>query len=73
MPAAGVAVDYVNRWSSLAFWSVDHFIRPNLAVNIAQRYFLNPTGTEGPIFGTWGFADLNRNRSETALRLTYTF
>jgi hypothetical protein len=73
VPVAGVAVDYVNHWSSLAFWSLDYFLTPNLAVNLTQRYFLNPTGEEGPILATWGLADLNRNRSETALRLTYNF
>jgi hypothetical protein len=73
VPVAGMAVDYVNRWSTLAFWSLDYYIRPNIAVNLAQRYLLNPTGEEGPIFSTWGLTDLNRNRSETALRLTYNF
>jgi hypothetical protein len=73
VPVAGVAVDYVNKWGTLAFWSMDYFIRPNIAVNFAQRYFINPTGEQGPIFGTWGLVDLNRNRSESAIRLTYNF
>jgi hypothetical protein len=73
VPVAGAAVDYVNHWSTLAFWSLDYFLRPNLAVNLSQRYLLNPTGENGPIFSTWGLTDLNRNRSETALRVTYAF
>jgi hypothetical protein len=42
-------------------------------VNLAQRFFLNPTSEDGPIFQTWGLTDLNRGRSETALRVTYTY
>ncbi len=73
VPAAGLAVDYVNHWSTLAFWSLDYLIRPNLAVNLTQRFFLNPTGEDGPIFGTWGLTDLNRGRSETGLRVTFMY
>jgi hypothetical protein len=73
VPVAGMAVDYVNHWSTLAFWSLDYFVRPNLAVNLTQRFFLNPTGEGGPIFQTWGLTDLNRGRSETALRVTFTY
>jgi len=73
VPVAGVAVDYVNHWDTLAFWSLDYFIRPNVAVNLTQRFFLNPTSQDGPIFQTWGLTDLNRGRSETGLRVTYTY
>jgi hypothetical protein len=73
VPVVGAAVDYVNHFSTLGFWSLDYYIRPNIAVNLSQRYLLNPTGENGPIFGTWGLTDLNRNRSETALRITYAF
>jgi hypothetical protein len=75
VPVAGAAVDYVNKWSSLAFWSLDYFVTPTIAVNLSQRYFLNPTGDspQQPIFATWGLTGLNRGRSETALRLTYNF
>jgi hypothetical protein len=57
------------------FWSLDYFITPEIAVNLSQRYFLNPTGDapNQPIFSTWGLSGLNRGRSETALRLTYNF
>jgi hypothetical protein len=72
VPVAGAAVDYVNQWNSLLFWSLDYYIRPNVAINVTQRYFITPTGEE-PIFSTWGLAGLNRGRSETGLRITYNF
>lgn len=75
VPALGCAVDPVNKWESLAFWSVDYFIRPDVIVNLTQRYLLNLTGDarKEPIFATWGLGGLNRARSETSLRITYQF
>ena len=75
VPVAGAAVDFVNKYSSLFFWSVDYYIRPNIGINLTQRYFVNPTGDspDQPIFATWGLTGLHRGRSETALRITYSF
>ncbi len=75
MPTAGYVLDPVNRWNALAFWALDYLLTPNLAVNVAQRYFLNPTGDgpTRPIFSPWGLGGINRTRSETSFRLTYMF
>ena len=56
-----------------AFWTVDYFLTSNVALNLAQRYFVTPRGHSSPIFETWGLAGLNGGRSETSVRLTYQF
>lgn len=73
VPVLGVAVDPVNHYSMEPFWTVDYVVRDDFVVNIAQRYFVTPTGHSTPIFETWGLGGLNNNRSETELRLTYQF
>ncbi len=73
VPILGIAVDTTNQFNMEPFWTVDYFIRSDLAVNIAQRYFIAPRGYSTPIFETWGIAGLNRGRSETEIRLTYQF
>jgi hypothetical protein len=73
VPVVGIAVDWVNQWNQEPFWDVDYVVRDDLVVNIGQRYFIAPHGYHTPIFETWGLAGLNRDRSETSLRLTYQF
>jgi hypothetical protein len=73
VPLIGIAVDPVNQFSMEPFWTVDYFITSNVAVNLAQRYFVTPKGHSTPIFETWGLAGLNNGRSETSIRLTYQF
>ena len=64
----------VNSWNFEAFWAVDWVVRDDFVVNLGQRYFVTPIGTnKTPIFETWGLAGLNQGRSETTLRLTYQF
>jgi hypothetical protein len=73
VPLAGVAVDPVNQWNMEPFWMVDYYLTPEIALNLAQRYFVQPRGHSNPIFETWGLAGLNNGRSETSVRLTYQF
>jgi hypothetical protein len=73
VPLLGIAVDPVNQWNMEPFWMVDYYITPEIALNLAQRYFVTPKGHSSPIFETWGLAGLNRDRSETSVRLTYQF
>jgi uncharacterized protein DUF1302 len=73
VPLLGIAVDPVNQWNMEPFWMVDYYITPEVALNLAQRYFVTPKGHSSPIFETWGLAGLNRDRSETSVRLTYQF
>jgi hypothetical protein len=70
-PAIVYLLDPVNSYSQEFVWGVDWFVTPNFAVNLAQRYFINPKRELN--FEPWGLAGLNRGRSETGLRLTYQF
>jgi hypothetical protein len=73
VPVVGMAVDPVNQWDVLPFWTVDYVVRDDFVVNLAQRYFVAPKGHHNPNFETWGLSGLNAGRSETSLRLTYQF
>jgi len=73
VPVMGVAVNPSNHWVMEPFWTVDYVVRDDFVVNLAQRYFVTPTGHSTPIFETFGLGGLNNNRSETELRLTYQF
>ena len=73
MPVLGIAVDPTNQFSMEPFWTVDYFLRDDLVLNFAQRYFVAPRGHHTPIFETWGLAGLNAGRSETSVRLTLQF
>jgi len=72
VPVIGYDLDPVNNWDGLAFWTVDWFVTPTIALNLSQRYFINPTGSKD-VFETWGLNSFSRTRSETALRITYNF
>lgn len=72
VPVVGYILDPVNHYESEAFWSLDYFLTNDLILNIAQRYFINPTGIS-PNFEPWFLAGGNRGRSETGIRLTYQF
>jgi hypothetical protein len=72
IPVIGYVLDPVNNWDSLAFWTVDWFVTPSIALNLSQRFFINPTGSKN-VFETWGINSFSRGRSETALRITYNF
>jgi hypothetical protein len=73
VPTLGVVVDPVNQFSTEAFWSVDWFVRNDVVLNLAQRYFVTPRGHSTPIFETWGLAGMNAGRSETSMRVTFQF
>jgi hypothetical protein len=73
LPVAGIAVDPVNGFGMEPFWALDYLVREDVAVNIAQRYFVTPRGRSEPIFDPWGFQSLSAGRSETSVRLTYQF
>ncbi|HXJ35323.1 MAG TPA: DUF1302 family protein [Candidatus Eisenbacteria bacterium] len=73
VPTLGLVVDPVNQFGMEPFWSVDWFVRNDLVVNLAQRYFVTPRGHSTPIFETWGLAGFNAGRSETSLRMTLQF
>jgi hypothetical protein len=73
VPVAGMAVDWVNQWNMEPFFTIDYVLRDDFVINVAQRYFVTPTGHSTPIFETWGLGGLNHGRSETELRLTYQF
>ena len=70
-PAFVYLLDPVNDYSQEAVWGVDYFVTPNFAVNLSQRYIINPRRRVN--FEPWGLGGLNRGRSETGLRLTYQF
>jgi hypothetical protein len=61
----------VNDFSQEVAWGVDYYVTPNFAVNLAQRYIINPKRQLN--FEPWGLGGLNRGRSETGLRFTYQF
>ena len=44
---------------------------PNFAVNLSQRFIINPTKEIN--FEPWGIGGLNRGRSETGIRFSYQF
>jgi len=48
-----------------------YFVTPNFAVNLSQRFIINPTKEIN--FEPWGIAGLNRGRSETGIRFSYQF
>jgi hypothetical protein len=73
LPVAGIAVDPVNGFGMEPFWALDYLVREDLAINIAQRYFVTPRGHSEPVFDPWGFQSLSVGRSETSVRLTYQF
>src|SRR5207302_5772948 len=54
VPVLGIAVDPTNQFSMEPFWTVDYFLRDDLVLNFAQRYFVAPRGHHTPIFETWG-------------------
>lgn len=70
-PAFIYLLDPVNSYSQAAIWGVDYFVTPNFAVNLSQRFIINPTKEIN--FEPWGLAGLNRGRSETGIRFTYQF
>jgi len=71
VPAFLYILDPVNSFSQEVAWGVDYYVTPNFAVNLAQRYIINPKGELN--FEPWGLGGLNRGRSETGLRFTYQF
>jgi Protein of unknown function (DUF1302) len=71
VPSMVYLLDPVNSYSQEVVWGVDYFITPNFAVNLAQRYLINPTKEVN--FEPWGLGGLNAGRSETGLRFTYQF
>jgi hypothetical protein len=73
VPTLGLVVDPVNQFSMEAFTSFDVFVRNDVIVNLAQRYFITPRGHSTPIFETWGLAGMNAGRSETSVRMTVQF
>jgi hypothetical protein len=72
VPALGIAVDTTNQFNMIPFWTVDYLVTSSVAVNLAQRYYVNPRGKD-QLYESWGVAGLNTGRSETSLRLTYQF
>jgi Protein of unknown function (DUF1302) len=73
VPVAGIAVDPVNHFGMEPFWMVDYLVTADIAVNLAQRYFVTPQGHSKPIFDSWGLSSLSQGRSETSVRITYQF
>ena len=80
VPVLGYVLDPVNRFSSELFWTVDWYVTPTIALNIAQRIFIDPKGSgmfaadsSDPNFETWGLNSFSRGRSETSLRITYNY
>jgi hypothetical protein len=70
-PAIVYLLDPVNSWSQEFIWGVDWFMTPNFAVNLSQRFIINPTHEIN--FEPWGLGGLNRSRSETGIRFSYQF
>ena len=54
VPTLGMAVDPVNQWNMEAFWAVDYVVREDFIVNLAQRYFITPRGTNHSDFRELG-------------------
>jgi hypothetical protein len=71
VPSMIYLLDPVNSYSQEFVWGVDWFVTPNLAVNLAQRFLINPKKELN--FEPWALGGLNGGRSETALKLTYQF
>ncbi len=70
-PAFIYLLDPINSYSQAAIWGVDYFVTPNFAVNLSQRFIINPTREIN--FEPWGIGGLNRGRSETGIRFSYQF
>jgi hypothetical protein len=75
VPSMVYLLDPVNSYSQEVIWGVDWFMTPNFAVNVAQRFIINPVrGTGTNInFEPWGLGGLNGGRSETGIRFSYQF
>jgi hypothetical protein len=71
VPSLVYLLDPVNSYSQEVVWGVDWFVTPNVAVNLAQRFLINPTKELN--FEPWGLGGLNSGRSETELKITYQF
>ena len=71
VPSMVYLLDPVNSYSQEIVWGVDWFVTPNVAVNLAQRFIVNPKRELN--FEPWGLGGLNAGRSETALRFVYQF
>ena len=71
VPSMVYLLDPVNSYSQEVVWGVDWFLTPNFAVNLAQRFLINPTKELN--FEPWGLGGLNGGRSETELKFTYQF
>ena len=71
VPSMVYLLDPINSYSQEVVWGVDYFVTPNFAVNIAQRFLIDPTRQVN--FEPWGLGGLNRGRSETGLRFSYQF
>src|SRR5207244_9237236 len=71
VPSMVYLLDPVNSYSQEVVWGVDYFVTPNVAVNLAQRFLINPTKELN--FEPWGLGGLNSGRSETELKITYQF
>jgi hypothetical protein len=71
VPSMVYLLDPVNSYSQEVVWGVDWFVTPNFAVNLAQRFLINPTKELN--FEPWGLGGLNGGRSETELKFTYQF
>jgi hypothetical protein len=72
IPIVAYALDPVNKYVGEAIWAVDWFVTPSIALNVAQRLFINPSGSKVN-FDPWGFSSQSRTRSETSFRVTYQF
>jgi hypothetical protein len=70
-PAFIYLLDPINSYSQAAIWGIDWFVTPNFAINLSQRFIINPTREIN--FEPWGIAGLNRGRSETGIRFSYQF
>jgi len=71
VPSMVYLLDPVNSYSQEVVWGVDYFVTPNVAINLAQRFLINPTKELN--FEPWGLGGLNGGRSETELKFTYQF
>ncbi len=71
VPSSIYILDPVNSYSQEFVWGVDYFVTPDFAVNLSQRFLINPTKKVN--FEPWGLGGLNEGRSELGLRLTYQF
>ena len=70
-PAMIYLLDPVNSYSQEFIWGVDYFVTPNFAVNLSQRFIINPKKELN--FEPWGLGGLNGGRSETGVRFSYQF